>query len=380
MNKLISTDLNGFPFVLDDLRFIDNGIRESFDGVHSSLLDKTLVNDGFLYSTNKPSTLLAYAEFLSVSNPTFPETFCNINGEIYLIPETTLNFSGRSVGEVYTIETDFSFDSNGTKIFEDTNTHETYQIRRAKLVLKSSIVSGTDIPVLYYDDTTIEKFVYDCNFEFLGRIGDKLNIIDFDFYKNTINGQITSLQASRDNLEGAWTTVNSSTIFGKIYINASSSHSNFASDIQLFTLGLGIGSGSWLKYKKVGKTLHVSFSFQNLILPTYTAHSVALLNVDLTGIVPSLSNILKFKSTCLGLESDFDGSSDCCIAGNVFQTSNHDNKNGSFCLVGWAPFQYSNFAFNKSYNLSSIPYASTSTLDASQTKWNFEGSFTCEIV
>jgi hypothetical protein len=324
---------------------------------------------------------LSYSAYHDAGTPLFPKTYCNINGEIFEIPATTLNLSGRSAGDFYCIETDFSFDSAGTKIFEDTNTHETYQIRKAKLVLKTgfSVVVGTDIPVLAFDDSITERFYYGYNFDYFGRLADKLQILDIYTSQNNQDANIVSLQNSRNANESAWTTINGTTLFPKIYVNASSTPSNFASDVQLNSLGLGFNSASWLKFRKVGRTLEVSFSLVDMVLPTYTSNQVALINIDLNGLVPSFNNVLKFKSSAFGFEKDFDGTSDCCISGNVFQLNAHVSKPKAFYIMGFSPNQYSNFAINKSYNISSFPPTATTTLDGSNTKWLIEGSFTCEI-
>lgn len=382
MNKLISTDLNGFPFVLDDLRFIDNGIRDSFKGIHSMLLNSFYVNDGFLYAKGTPQSPALYggASSIEFDMPGFPKTYCNINGEIFEIPATTLNFIGRVVGDVYCIEPDISFDPAGTKVFEDTNTHETYEIRKAKLVLKTGgYVSGTDIPVLYFNDTFSDRFIYNDEFTFLGRLATKLGVMDNTFIRQFQNDQITALQNFRNNIEGTWQTISGSLLLSRLFVNSSSDPAMFVSDVPLSTYGLGINGSynNYLKYKKNGKTLHVDFDFR-LSLPTYTAKSIALIGFDFYSIISGLNGLKNFSSQITGFEKNYSGVSQACICGNVFSAKNHPFKIG-FYWLGYIPNDDASFIINRAYVLDSYPIVPVSDLDNSYTNWVFRGQFTCEI-
>lgn len=380
MNKLISTDLNGFPFVLDDLRFVDDGIRDAFNGVVSNVLDTSLVNDGFIFDKFKTLSLSKHYITQNSSLYPFPATYGVVNGEIVYIPAQNL-VSGVT-GDYLVLELDLSFDSNGTKVFEDTNIHETYQKRRGKFTKKSSIVEGTDIPIFVWNDAEngweyITAQLY--NFRF----GNMIGFNGIEFAVGTHSSQISALQGKVQNVENAWTYIDKTLIPSKLYLNASSNPIDFAGDLLYSTHPSSPTidtANSYLKYKKNGKTLHVDFLFNRMEIPTLDANSgYAMINFDFTGIIPALTSVESFRATALGLEENFSGSTICGLSGNYVEIYAHKYKTRAFAMNLLIPFRYSSAYFNKGYDTSVFPIASSDTLDFSVFKWTFRGQFTCEI-
>jgi hypothetical protein len=48
MNKLKTNDTGGYPFVLEDIDFIQDALKESFRAPFDSLIDKSITADGFI--------------------------------------------------------------------------------------------------------------------------------------------------------------------------------------------------------------------------------------------------------------------------------------------------------------------------------------------
>lgn len=120
MNNLKTTALGGFPFQLDDLRWINDGIREAFRG----LID--------LYGVSATNTFILSG--CEVSGTTVNPGFVAFGGEIMYYP-------GGSIAG-YTIpywDVNVTYDGAGTKVFSDASTHETYEVRRAVLSNAPSI-------------------------------------------------------------------------------------------------------------------------------------------------------------------------------------------------------------------------------------------------
>lgn len=126
MNKLITSNTGGFPLVLDDLRFIDEAIRESFSAVFKSFMQNEDIENVALivHGCEKSVT----GTFPTLTN-TYSPGIVVLNGESLLFPGLVV--SGVDLPRRWAVET--TFDPSGDKIFKNGDTESTYQIRRAKL-------------------------------------------------------------------------------------------------------------------------------------------------------------------------------------------------------------------------------------------------------
>ncbi|MDP2723215.1 MAG: hypothetical protein Q8O72_10690 [Bacteroidales bacterium] len=123
MNKLKTTDIGGFPLRLDDLRWLDDAQREAFMAVI-----KTLIGE-YDYAR------LFGCDLIDTEQGTIECTsgYVYFNDEIFYVEPSWVNDSFNP-SQMFFVE-DVSYDTPaGLKTFEDTTTHETYEIRRATMV------------------------------------------------------------------------------------------------------------------------------------------------------------------------------------------------------------------------------------------------------
>lgn len=137
MNQLKTTDNGGFPFELDDLRFMINGIKEAFKGVISGI-------GGYdNLATGKLSGCVDNA------STTVSSGFVAIDGEVLYYPGGPWPALTPGPGKVLHFTVDSTFDSAGLETFENGTSHDTWEIRRAKLVYEVPV--GPYVP---HDDLT----------------------------------------------------------------------------------------------------------------------------------------------------------------------------------------------------------------------------------
>lgn len=125
MNKLKTTDTGKLPFVLDDIRWIDSGIRDAFKGLFASL-GITATNSFKITGCVVTNVNLVYS---------WTAGYICLMGEILPVDSGSVTIPGTpqvGYGLCWTLET--TYDSAGLKIFENGNSHDTYEIRKAKLV------------------------------------------------------------------------------------------------------------------------------------------------------------------------------------------------------------------------------------------------------
>lgn len=121
MNQLITTNNGGFPFVLNDLRFDQQAVRDAFVGLLSAYGITTA--DSFILS--------GCESFVGGGGVYLP-------GWIFLAGEI-LKFDGAPItsspGSVAVWDVDVSYDAAGDKRMENGTTVQTYQVRKAKIIL-----------------------------------------------------------------------------------------------------------------------------------------------------------------------------------------------------------------------------------------------------
>jgi hypothetical protein len=125
MNKLETNYNGGMPFDLDYIRFMQDAWRHAFGSFNFiKKQDKTTtINDIILNPYNMPSSG-AY---------TSTENFILHDREIWWVPAQSVPSVSNDTWFVFT-ETN---DSNGSDIFEDTVTHETYKVRQVVITVNA---------------------------------------------------------------------------------------------------------------------------------------------------------------------------------------------------------------------------------------------------
>lgn len=369
MNKLITTDTGGYPFVMDDIRFLDDSIRDAFKGLNNHLIDSTLTNDGFIFDK---INYTATAPKISASDSwTFPETYAVLNGEILLIPETILTGTF-SFGDCYCLELDDSFTGTtpGLKTFQDSSSNETYQIRKGKLtfIASASVVSGTDVPILY--GIGVEwNYLFEQRYSYRTRL--KFGIDTIQTQVNANETRSLANQTDITTINSAWTSLSTANILSKVKYNALST-AQATGDTAPLDMDF---ANSRIKYKKIGKTLHVDFNLKDVELPTFATSPVSSIVVDLA-FITGVNNILDFYSVGRAFESAYNGT----LSGPL-SIQNHSISTKKILLNIQAPHGDSNASMNKEYTFDTTPAISvTATADTDRlTIWTFKGSFTCEI-
>ena len=132
MNKLKTTANGGFDFFLDDFRFEQAAVREAFYGLLSawgvtnadSFIISGVVNSGGF-----------------VPGGTFTAGYVSFGGEIFKVEAGTL--PSHVPGGSFMFAVDTSYDAAGNKVFEDSSSQQTYEVRKAKII--SSPLSGSDM-------------------------------------------------------------------------------------------------------------------------------------------------------------------------------------------------------------------------------------------
>lgn len=141
MNKLITTNTGGFPYVLDDIRWEQDAYR-------TALLDfsKTVANsaDAVLWGCIVTDNTTTY----DVS-----EGAAIINGEIYHVAATA-GVTKVALKRLALRAITGGYDSAGLKTFQDAGTHDTYEIRKANVVMETvlgeialSTIGASSIPL-----------------------------------------------------------------------------------------------------------------------------------------------------------------------------------------------------------------------------------------
>lgn len=370
MDKLITTGTGGYPFVLDDLRFMDDSIRDGFKGLHNHLIDSTLTNDGFIFDKIDFSTT---APTINASNSwTFPESYAVLNGEILLIPETVIA-SSFSLFDYYVLELDDSFTGTapGLKTFQDASSVETYQLRRGKLTKKSagSIVVGTDVLILI--GSTGPEWQYIPAGRYSYRTREKLGIEAIQTLADNNETRSLANETNITLINSAWTSLSTASILSKVKYNASSLAQS-TGDTAPLDMDF---ANSRIKYKKIGKTLIVDFELKDVELPTYATSPASSIVVDLA-FVTGLNNILDFYAVGRANESVYSGT----LSGSL-SIQNHSISTKKILLNIQAPHDDSSASLNKEYTFGTTPSMSVQqTADTDRlTIWTLKGQFTCEI-
>lgn len=141
MNRLITTNNGGHPLMLNDFRWIESGIMNSFKALISAF-NPTL--DGVIVLSGCERTLNGV-------NASISEGYIAINGEICFVPSHTFTASQGSEVEYWMINE--TFENSGLKAYQSGQTYDTYAVRTGKVMVAANLPNGaikySDAPNLY---------------------------------------------------------------------------------------------------------------------------------------------------------------------------------------------------------------------------------------
>lgn len=130
MNKIETTGIGGIPIVLDDLRFLHASYLEAFKGLASPF--GIAAADAIILSGVIRSIVGADVEYT--------EGYVAYNGEIHHFPAQTYPEPVNPENEYLVV--DVTYDVEGLKVFENATSHDTYEVRKVKIVKSDTLPSG----------------------------------------------------------------------------------------------------------------------------------------------------------------------------------------------------------------------------------------------
>lgn len=136
MNKFITTDTGGLPYVLDDIRWVEDSNREGIADIVKGIADSG-TTDFILWGCN----ITDNTTYFDVS-----EGAIVFDGEIYHLAATT-NLTKVSLQYLIFKPSTGTYDSDGLKTFQDAATHDTYEIRIATASISAIPGAGSYIIV-----------------------------------------------------------------------------------------------------------------------------------------------------------------------------------------------------------------------------------------
>ncbi|MDT8413219.1 MAG: tail fiber protein [Vicingaceae bacterium] len=130
MNRFKTTDTGGIPIELDDLRYIEGNYIEGFKALLS--MYGILATDAIILS--------GVVRSIVGGNAQYTEGYISFGGEVYHCPAQSLPALG--VGESEYLIVDITYDPAGLKVFQNTQSNNTYELRKTKIVNATSLPSG----------------------------------------------------------------------------------------------------------------------------------------------------------------------------------------------------------------------------------------------
>jgi hypothetical protein len=378
MNKLITTNNGGYPFVLDDLRFVDDSVRESFKNTFRAY-GGTTNSTGFLISFD-----LDPNDVYSVGS-TIPETAVFMNGEIWTLPSFTL--PNPTAGSLYLwIASDIAFTNSapGLKVLQNGTSVNSYQTRKATTYLSNVAGGGgmeSTFPAFYYNQndggwqilqTASFKHLHN-NKTGLNATNTNLETTNANVATNTTN--IASHETRLDAIDAPWTKLSGANLTARLKFKTALG----TGAITAFGAGVGVfDATSYVKYKVIGKTCFFSIWIENLIFPK-----------AVSGIAPIGGLVFEFTDLTF---SDITGSISISERNLPSPITNvgtiRKQSNNSFDIYPNNFGEESGGVYNYNYLLNTGTLSGTTgTLrkggafidTVTSPKWSFRGSFVFEI-
>lgn len=129
MNRLVTTDLGGFPLFLNDARFLDEAIREVLSAGTLAWGDPA----GFYIISGCEKTDIIGPG--GIPQYQIAAGYVALGGEVFRVNAHVLTALLPGAGTEYHWVVTESYASDGDKIFKDGSAHQTHLQRRAKVVL-----------------------------------------------------------------------------------------------------------------------------------------------------------------------------------------------------------------------------------------------------
>jgi len=174
MNQLRTNTNGGFPFVLDDLRWMDSAYRDTFTSIFSYLKDAGLGS-----GVPQTSFIISGCEIVhNAPNYDIAAGYIVRVGEIFKVEAHSIS---DSLPNTYQWKAVLGYDGSGTKTLQGGGTYDAYEIRMAE-VLNQALVPST-----YYMPMDAVRLPYALAAEMVARIGAQLGA----FSNLSLNGSWT---------------------------------------------------------------------------------------------------------------------------------------------------------------------------------------------
>jgi hypothetical protein len=144
MNNLKTTYNGGFDLKLDDFRWIHSGVLSGFKGLMST----------FGVDDQNTIILSGCERSLVSSTVSITEGYVSIGGEVCYV--AAHSYPEPAVGEYEYWVINVTFDPTGLKSFEDSSSHETYEIRVGKIAVSNVVPAGHTV---YSDAKTLAECI-----------------------------------------------------------------------------------------------------------------------------------------------------------------------------------------------------------------------------
>jgi hypothetical protein len=413
MNKLITINNGGYPFVLDDLRFVDESVRESFKNIFRPFGGSTYSNGFLIDYSFFPGNYYA---------GTIPEMAVFMNNEIWTLPATT--FPDTANGSFLWVVPDIAFTNSapGSKVLQNGTTVQTYEIRRAKIVQTDDNAS---VPVGYPGGFVAFQYEYPNNqpgqptnwwdeqgwtvfqqatLRWLQNENSGLNYTNL--FAQTLSSQIgqnsvdiSANTSSINAINAGWAIKTANQLRSKMYLNsydvgASTEWVNISTQSNWGQLD----QTSYLKYKQIGKTMFFDIKILGLIFPYGNEFNTSHLWIDMsptTGLI-STTGIKDFSSVLTAYENNMQsqGNSVARIRKETLTTTDGiglHNKTG-FSIQMFVNGKNNLASFNSEYFSTTINIDGTNVVRTtpsvsrswiapygSRPTWNFMGQFVVEL-
>lgn len=368
MNKLISNINGGYPFVLDDLRFMDDANRDAFRGM-LYFLEQFNGRDGIVLH-KKTDTF--------TGGTTIPDTYVFYKGEIYKIPSQQLATSGGfTQGYVVTFPTSYQSGGAGTKTFQDGNTHETYQIREATIT-KQAVQQGDVIAFSW----TSQGWIANTNFSYREIMKRYMGI---DTIESNVATNTTNIDTNTSNIN-----VNTSDI-NQINLGTFSALTYNLPNICKFTSADGSASKrnnhawdgqsqSWLKATRINENLIViDFNIEDIQSPSYNDHGENFGGFLMRNLGSAFYNLPEFEhlTDVYGVCEARCLSHSACISGHAEVVKDPSSDDGLIVMVQNPSGLNSITALNRGYTINGSTGSATATSDLDfRPRWRFRGQIT----
>lgn len=223
MNKLITTNVGGHPWTLDDFRFEQDANRNAFLALAGA------------FGINNEDGYILQGATVTFSGPNYDVAagYITLQGEIFEVLAASVPPPGGGQRLVWAI--DSSFDPAGNKTYDSGGTFDTYELRRAHVI--SAIVNPSSLEAL--DTPTIQQKILE---------------------------QSGALQQ--------WTTID---LNGSTDLTQNDNGTGTGNDISLVT---NPQLGSYLKYIVTGKRVEIQFALISLKTTTHDVSNCASLKLE----------------------------------------------------------------------------------------------------